>query len=144
MSAAEALKLASGSKPPAEVAGFSRPPRHRLIRTGRLQWDGKALEVRLRNISAGGAMIECERPIPADTRVELDLAESGTLGAEVRWSQQGRVGLRFDGEFELRKLSRPRPGAAGLKMVTPDYLNPEFVPPRPARRSPLATKRRAK
>ena len=144
MPAEEARKLACESRPPAEVAGFSRPPRHRMIRTGRLHWDGKSLEVRLRNISAGGAMIECERPIPADTRVELDLAESGTLGAEVRWSQQGRVGLRFDGEFELRKLSRPRPGAAGLKMVTPDYLNPDLLPPRPAGRSPLATKRRAK
>jgi diguanylate cyclase (GGDEF)-like protein/PAS domain S-box-containing protein len=141
MPAEEALKLASQSRPPADVAGFSRPPRHRLIRTGRLHWDGKSLEVRLRNISAGGAMIECERPIPADARVELDLADSGTLGAEVRWSQQGRVGLRFDGEFELRKLSRPRPGAPGLKMVTPDYLNPDAAKPRRAPRSPLATRR---
>jgi hypothetical protein len=73
--------------------------------------------------------------------VELDLADSGTLGAEVRWSQQGRVGLRFDGEFELRKLSRPRPGAPGLRMVTPDYLNPDLAKPRRAARSPLATKR---
>ena len=140
MAAEEAGKLARASRPPAEVAGFSRAPRHRLIRTGRLHWDGRSLEVRLRNISPGGAMIECERPIPADTRVELDLADSGTLGAEVRWSQQGRVGLKFDSEFELHALSRPKPGAASLKMVTPDYLNPDSKPRR-ALRSPLATKR---
>ncbi|MGH8575052.1 MAG: PilZ domain-containing protein, partial [Gammaproteobacteria bacterium] len=110
-----------------------------------LQWDGKQLEVRLRNISAGGAMIECERPIPADTRVALDLSESGMLGAEVRWAQHGQVGLKFDDEFELRKLARPKRGAAGLKMVTPDYLNPERSRDRPAARSPLAAKnRRAK
>jgi diguanylate cyclase (GGDEF)-like protein/PAS domain S-box-containing protein len=141
MPAAEALKLASESRPPADVAGFSRPPRHRLIRMGRLQWDGKALEVRLRNISPGGAMIECERPIPADTRVALDLAEGGVLGAEVRWSQQGQVGLRFDDEFELRKLARPKPGAAGLKMVTPDYLVPGRRQELARGPSPLAAKR---
>jgi diguanylate cyclase (GGDEF)-like protein len=141
MAAADALKLASESKPPAEVAGFSRAPRHRMIRMGRLQWDGRTLEVRLRNISAGGATIECEKPIAPDTRVKLDLAESGTLGAEVRWSQHGQVGLRFDDEFELRKLARPKRGAAGLKMVTPDYLDPKRQPKRAAGPSPLAAKR---
>jgi hypothetical protein len=140
MPAAEALKLASQSMPPPEVAGFSRPPRHRLIRTGRLQWAGNMLEVRLRNISAGGAMIECERPIPPATRVKLDLAESGVLGAEVRWSQHGQVGLRFDDAFELRKLARARRGAASGKMLTPKYLEPgapaaeSEAPPRNARR----------
>jgi len=141
MPPADALALASESKPAAEVAGFSRPPRHRLIRTGRLLWNGSALEVRLRNISAGGAVIECERPIPPDTRVTLDLAESGALGAEVRWSQHGQVGLRFDDSFELRKLARPKRGAAGLKMVTPDYLDPRAQPKRLSGPSPLAAKR---
>jgi hypothetical protein len=131
MPAEEALKLASQSVPPPEVAGFSRPPRHRLIRTGRLQWNGNVLEVRLRNISAGGAMIECERPIPPDTRVELDLDESGTLGAQVRWSQHGQVGLRFDQSFELRKLSRPRREVASSKMLTPKYLEPGAPIPQP-------------
>jgi diguanylate cyclase (GGDEF)-like protein len=129
MPAAEALKLASQSVPPPEVAGFSRPPRHRLIRTGRLQWHGHVLEVRLRNISAGGAMIECERPIPPETRVKLDLAESGVLGAEVRWSQHGQVGLRFDDAFELPKLARAKRGAAGAKMLTPFYLTPNSQGP---------------
>ena len=144
MPAEEALALASESKPPAEVAGFSRPPRHRMIRMGRLQWDGKSLEVRLRNISAGGAMIECERPIPPDTKVTLDLAESGLLGAEVRWAQHGQVGLRFEDEFELRKLARPRrEPQASTKMVTPDYLVPGRGRERPAPApSPLAAKRR--
>ncbi len=142
MPADEALKLASESAPPAEVAGFSRPPRHRLIRTGRLQWNGKALDVRLRNISAGGAMIECERPIPPETRVELDLAESGVLGAEVRWSQHGQVGLRFDSAFELRKLAQVRRGEVAAKMVTPDYLDPKRQPRKGGGASILATKRR--
>ena len=40
MPAAEALTLATESRPTAEVVGFSRPPRHRLIRNGRLLWRG--------------------------------------------------------------------------------------------------------
>ncbi|MFN3389988.1 MAG: hypothetical protein ACK40O_13790, partial [Allosphingosinicella sp.] len=48
----------------------------------------------------------------------------------VRWSQAGQIGLSFDSPFELRRLARPRKGAAGLKMLTPTYLEPE--PSRPA------------
>ena len=40
MPADEALKLATESRPSAEVVGFSRPPRHRLIRNGRLHLGG--------------------------------------------------------------------------------------------------------
>ena len=151
MPAEEACKLASESAPPTEVAGFSRPPRHRLIRTGRLQWDGNALDVRLRNISPGGAMIECERPIPPETRVELDLAESGVLGAEVRWSQHGQVGLRFDSAFELRKLAQARraeaaPSRWSRPIISIRSVSPQRAPARPCspRRGARRDKERAR
>jgi diguanylate cyclase (GGDEF)-like protein len=108
MPADEALKLATESRPSAEVVGFSRPPRHRLIRNGRLIWEGRTLPVRLRNISAGGAMIESDRTLEPGTPVELDLDEAGTLAAEVRWCQQGQVGLHFAEAFALGKLARTR------------------------------------
>jgi len=124
MPADEALALATESRPSAEVVGFSRPHRHRLIRNGRLLWEGRTLPVRLRNISAGGAMIECDNPIEPGTPVELDLAEAGTLPAEVRWCQQGQVGLHFGEEFSLGKLARTRRKGAAAQMVTPEYLEP--------------------
>ncbi|MEA3008638.1 MAG: hypothetical protein QOJ91_330 [Sphingomonadales bacterium] len=124
MPASEALALATESRPSAEVVGFSRPPRHRLIRNGSLLWEGRTLPVRLRNISAGGAMIECDDPLEPGTPVELDLAEAGTLPAEVRWCQQGQVGLHFGEAFSLGKLARTRRKAAAAKMVTPEYLEP--------------------
>jgi len=108
MPADEALKLATESRPTAEVVGFSRPPRHRLIRNGTLLYEGRTLPVRLRNISAGGAMIESDRPLDPGTPVELDLDEAGTLAAEVRWCQQGQVGLHFAEAFALGKLARTR------------------------------------
>ncbi|HEU0097810.1 MAG TPA: EAL domain-containing protein [Allosphingosinicella sp.] len=124
MPADEALRLATESRPTAEVVGFSRPPRHRLIRNGRLLWEGRTLPVRLRNISAGGAMIECESQLEPGTPVELDLSEAGTLAAEVRWCQQGQVGLHFGEEFALGKLARTRRKSAAPKTVTPEYLEP--------------------
>ncbi|MEO7177957.1 MAG: EAL domain-containing protein [Allosphingosinicella sp.] len=124
MPANEALALATESRPSAEVVGFSRPPRHRLIRNGSLLWEGRTLSVRLRNISAGGAMIECDNQLEPGTPVELDLAEAGTLPAKVRWCQQGQVGLHFGEAFSLGKLARTRRKAGAAKMVTPEYLEP--------------------
>jgi diguanylate cyclase (GGDEF)-like protein/PAS domain S-box-containing protein len=124
MPADEALALATESRPSAEVIGFSRPPRHRLIRNGRLLWQGRTLPVRLRNISAGGAMIECDNELEPGTPVELDLSEAGTLPAEVRWSQQGQIGLHFGEEFALGKLARTRRKSNAPKMVTPEFLEP--------------------
>ncbi|HEX8379920.1 MAG TPA: EAL domain-containing protein [Allosphingosinicella sp.] len=124
MPAEEALALATESRPSAEVVGFSRPPRHRLIRNGRLLWDGRTLPVRLRNISAGGAMIECDNELEPGTPVELDLSEAGTLPAEVRWCQQGQVGLHFGEEFALGKLARTRRERSAPQMLKPEYLEP--------------------
>ena len=124
MPAHEALALATESRPSAEVVGFSRPPRHRLIRNGSLLWEGRTVPVRLRNISAGGAMIECDNQIEPGTPVELDLAEAGTLPAEVRWCQQGQVGLRFGEEFALGKLARTRRKGGAAQVLKPEYLAP--------------------
>ncbi|HZG08252.1 MAG TPA: EAL domain-containing protein [Allosphingosinicella sp.] len=137
---AEAAALAATSRPTAEVVGFSRPPRHKLLRNGLLEYGGESLQVRLRNISGDGAMVECERPLPEDAEVVLDLEEAGRIPAVVRWCQRGQAGLRFAQPFELRKLSRTRPGPAGLKMLTPDYLElrPEAPAPGP---SPLVRKK---
>jgi len=140
--ASEARAAAAASRPTAEVVGFSRPPRHRLLRNGVLEHGGDSLPVRLRNISAEGAMVECERPLTPDSRVLLDLDEGGRLNAEVRWSQRGQIGLRFDRAFELRSLSRAKAGAGGLKMLTPAYLEARAEPAPAPEPTPLVRKRR--
>jgi diguanylate cyclase (GGDEF)-like protein len=145
MPAGEAAALAAASRKPAEAAAFSRPPRHRILRTGALLWDGLRLPVRLRNISTGGAMIESDRAVAAGTPVALDLNEAGVLAAEVRWSKSGEVGMRFDQPFALRKLVRPRGEAAAARMLMPAYLDkdvPASPPPVAEGRSPLVQKKR--
>ncbi|HEY0150163.1 MAG TPA: EAL domain-containing protein [Allosphingosinicella sp.] len=137
----EARTLAAASRPSAEAVRFSRPPRHRLLRNGVLHQGDARVQARVRNISEGGAMVECDAPLAPDSRVLLDLDEAGLLEAEVRWAARGQVGMRFDQPFELRRLAPAKPGSASLKMMTPTYLEnmPEAddEPPlrKPARRA---------
>jgi diguanylate cyclase (GGDEF)-like protein len=143
MTAADAAVLAAESRRPAEVALFSRPPRHRILRSGVLLWDGIRLPVRLRNISTGGAMVECERTIAAGTEIELDLDEAGAVPAEVRWSARGEVGMKFAQPFALRKLAHSRrDGAEKGRMLRPAYLEASVPEPTPRpERSPLLAKK---
>jgi diguanylate cyclase (GGDEF)-like protein len=129
MTAEEALKLADDSKPIAAKDVRPRPPRHSLIRRGALRSPGASGPVRVRNISAEGAMIECGEPMAPGADVELDV-DGVRLGAQVRWAQDGRVGLRFAESFDLRRL-----GSAGRKakpgVLRPDYLRSELDPNSP-------------
>ena len=144
MAADEAAAAAAESRPPCQAAAFSRPPRHRILRGGALLWEGHRLAVRLRNISAGGAMVVCDRAIAAGTPVVLDLDEAGTLPAEVRWSERGEVGMKFAETFALRKLARSRRAQPERpKMLRPAYLDPPGAEPAaPPQRSPLVQKKR--
>jgi hypothetical protein len=118
----------------AERAKVDREPRQRLLRTGTLYWGGVSIPVRLRNISSGGAQLEADRPLQAGTEVELDLGEAGFQIAEVRWSNDGQVGLRFAAEFDLDSLAPAHEPAAGIPAPTvlkPAYLETELQPDSP-------------
>ena len=145
MAADEAQVLASASKPVSAGEEVQpRAPRHSLIRRGALRWRGGSLPVRLRNISAEGAMIESDQPIDAGAAVELDLSDGVRLTGEVRWSQDGRIGLKFLESFDLQRLgSNRRSVKAGS--VVPDYLRTELEPDSPwAARSDKLTIREVK
>ena len=131
MSSGEAMELAATSRPIAAGEGMRpRPPRHSLIRRGALRWRGGSLAVRLRNISADGAMLEAGQAIEAGAEVELDLSEGVRLAGQVRWSQHGRIGLSFAEAFDLRRLGSAPRAAAG-ELVKPDYLRSELQPDSP-------------
>ena len=141
MTADEALKLAADSKPMTAADVRPRPPRHSLIRRGSLSWDGGSLPVRLRNISADGAMIESGNVMEPGSEVELDLADGLRLTGQVRWSQDGRVGLKFAESFDLQRLGTAA-RKAGSRILRPDYLRSELDPESPwaARQDKLTIK----
>lgn len=109
-----------------------REPRQRLLRSGTLYWGGVSVPVRLRNISARGARLEAERALEAGAEVELDLGEAGFKSAEIRWSKDGQIGLRFSDDFDLdslapRELTAERPA----DVLKPAYLESELQPDSP-------------
>ena len=130
MTADEALKLAEDSKPMVASEVPPRPPRHSFIRRATLRWADEALPVRLRNISAEGAMVDGGKDMAPGSEVELDLADGLRLSGEVRWSRDGRVGLKFAENLDLQRLGsvrrKPSPG-----VMRPDYLRSELDPDSP-------------
>ncbi len=124
MPAEDALEIASRSKSGAAQAQ-SRAPRHGLIRLASLQWQGASVPVRLRNISPRGALVESEREIPSGADVQLDLPGCGLFAAQVRWCQPGRLGLSFNKDFDLKKLTPAKKGNDKVPILKPNYLNSE-------------------
>jgi PilZ domain len=101
-----------------------RETRQALLRRGTLYWSGISIPVRLRNISAGGARVDSDRELVEGAEVELDLGEAGFQVAEVRWSRDGQVGLRFADEFNLDSLS---PSSTASPGPAPDVLKPAYL-----------------
>jgi len=79
-------------------------PRVEVALPAFLQADGERHFVRILDLSAGGAKLDCPASLASGTTVMLDC---GTLcrGAVVRWQNAGVLGLCFDSELEAREIS---------------------------------------
>jgi EAL domain-containing protein (putative c-di-GMP-specific phosphodiesterase class I) len=134
MGQAEARAFAAESKPiDAKEAALRRPPRHSLIRRATLHAGTEQWPVRLRNISAGGAMVESKRQLAVGQRVELDLGDQVRLLATVRWSHDERLGVQFTDAFDLARFGRVKRDVPEVRMLTPEYLQESpAVPSAPA------------
>lgn len=80
--------------------------RHHLVWVGKLNWDNRDATVRLRNISASGAMVSLSAPasLSTDFEVELALNEMERIPARVCWSAGEQFGLEFSEDFDVAKL----------------------------------------
>jgi diguanylate cyclase (GGDEF)-like protein/PAS domain S-box-containing protein len=108
-----------------QADGFvkARPPRRRIIRTGNVHCEGRKYPVRLRNISAGGALIECTTKLPLEAVVKLDIAIGDPIEAEIRWAVENRYGLAFSKDFDVAVLGQLPPAAAPTSNMMPRYLS---------------------
>ena len=100
-------------------------PRHPLIWTGTILYQNASTPVRLRNISASGALVESELSFPADAALHLDLGEAGSLAAHVTWSRGDQLGLAFDQPFDIARLANAPPSLAPRRWADADYLRDE-------------------
>ena len=89
-----------------------------------------AVVARVRNLSAGGMMIELpeepESEPSLDLRVAAELRNIGKVKGEVAWVVGKRIGVRFDREIDPEAALRPVVAGAG----TPDYVKPVLLPDR--------------
>ena len=81
------------------------------------------LGARLRNISSGGALVECREELPVGAEVQLDFAAGGLIDAEVRWTKGTQFGCQFKRKFELKLLQPAKPVVKSAAVITPTYLS---------------------
>ena len=123
MPAEEAFELASKgaiTRPDAHLT--PREPRIRIIRAALLHHQGRVIGARLRNISSGGALVECREELPVGAEVQLDFAAGGLIAAEIRWSQGTQFGCQFREKFDLKLLQPTKPPPSAPKVMAPNYL----------------------
>ncbi len=107
-----------------EADGFQciREPRHLLMRRAMMCIDGETLEVKLRNISSTGALVECPIPVPPETAVVIDMIGIGPARGTVRWAQSGKFGIQFDEAFDLTRLAPKKERRNEVTMLSPWYV----------------------
>ena len=98
--------------------------RHPLIWSGLIHHDFQSTQIRLRNISSTGAMIECSVPLRVGAEPMLELGDQVQISTTVAWVFGDTAGLRFANEFDLSLLARSRPELAAAKWDRPSYLQP--------------------
>jgi hypothetical protein len=123
MPADEALELAkkgAATRPDAHL--IQREPRIRIIRAALLHYHGRVKGARLRNISSGGALVECRDEVETGTEIKLDFG-AGVVDAKIVWAKGTQFGVQFAEKFDLKLLqvvASPLP--KGAKVMRPTYL----------------------
>ncbi|HYI42463.1 MAG TPA: PilZ domain-containing protein [Sphingomicrobium sp.] len=108
-----------------EAAGFQclREPRHRLMRRAVGMIDGYEEEVRLRNISVTGALVECRRPVAPGSQISIEIVGVGPVLGTVRWAGDSKLGVQFEREFDLRRLAPKKTKSNEVTMLRPWYID---------------------
>jgi diguanylate cyclase (GGDEF)-like protein len=112
-----------------EADGYQciREPRHRLMRRAITCIDDETLEVRLRNISSMGALVDCPIPVSPGTTLAMDIVGVGPVQGIVRWAQSGKFGIQFGEQFDLARLGTKREKTNEVTMLRPWYIDQREV-----------------
>ncbi len=100
--------LRSGQTPSRSGHKSARPRRLSLLRRARLILPGGAFDVRARNISVTGMMVEMSAPLPVGTRGQVDIQDGPTIDVESIWWADGRCGLAFAEAIDLGWITSGR------------------------------------
>jgi diguanylate cyclase (GGDEF)-like protein len=102
---------AAGGQATTQGHKVSRSPRATMLRTAMIDVGDAQGEVRIRNISSTGALIDgIEFPRdPSGIDVLIELLEGQMFPATIRWAENGKAGLEFAENFNLERLNQPSP-----------------------------------
>jgi len=121
--AATAMEYAAKASVEADGYACSREPRQMLMRRAITAINGRTQEIRLRNISAMGALVECEEAVAPGTQLTLDIVGVGPVAGTVRWAQASRFGMQFSEPFDLSRLAPKRDKPNEVQMLRPWYVD---------------------
>lgn len=120
MTAAEArVRAKASARQLAEPEQCERDPRLALLRVAELHSLGGHCGVKIRNISARGAMIEAPGNSPIGHQVALKLADGWTFNGEVRWRRANRLGIEFNEPIALDDFVMGNPPPEALDKDSP-------------------------
>jgi hypothetical protein len=103
--------------------------RDSLFLMAQITFDGRSESTRgkVRNLSAGGMMVEGEFEVERGTRVTAELRNIGKVKGNVAWVQGSRIGVAFDAEIDP-KLARAPVGTKGSDV--PSFARPVLDAPK--------------
>lgn len=81
---------------------------------------------RVRNISNGGLMGETVMPLTADERVRVELRNGHCLAGQIRWSENDRIGVRFNTPLHNIKYVLAEPSRARRNDAVPTVRSPRL------------------
>jgi predicted signal transduction protein with EAL and GGDEF domain len=115
-------ELANRATVQADGFAYGRAPRHRLMRRAVTCIDGEMVEVKLRNISSMGALVDCPIAVAPDVELAIDIVGVGPVRGIVRWAQPGKFGVQFSDQFDLGRLA-PKKEKRAESVMVPWYLD---------------------
>lgn len=117
---------------PVPAMSFDRPAREARLTTillvGRLVAGTHDWICRVRNLSSGGLMVECDATLTVGTPVRIELRNLAVLDGTIVWTRPPRAGVCFDAPADVAELLRPgggqdrRPRAPRLSATCPVLL----------------------
>ena len=92
--------------------------RDSLFLAATLRKDGMPGEeaVRVRNLSAGGMMVDCSMELARGDRIEISLRGIGIIKGRVAWREASRLGVSFDDQIDPM-LARKPVGSGGSEAL---------------------------
>ncbi len=90
------------------AAGQRSRGRDSLFLAARLRiGDEEATDIRVRNLSAGGLMIDNAPPVTIGAALIVELRHIGAVSGKVAWYTEGRAGIAFDDPIDPIRARKP-------------------------------------